>query len=86
MLTAKKLARFCEIRNASQCNSNLQFELDAREAGFEVDELGKPERIGPETNSPRNPSGYQWITSVGTLTERGGIMSFEPATIINVGI
>lgn len=41
MLTKAKLTRFVSIRNKSDYNSNLQFQIDANAAGFKVSDLGK---------------------------------------------
>lgn len=64
MLTKENILKFVEIRNASTIFTNLQFQIDAEEAGFKVSELG--------TAIKRKNSGgiwYKWETPFGTLTE-----------------
>lgn len=72
-LTKQKLLNFIKTRNASECNSNLQFEVDATNCGFEIKDLGKPEKF-PIDNIF---CGYKWITPFGTLIEGNGKLRLE---------
>jgi hypothetical protein len=56
-----QLLRFIEIRNASGFSSNLQFSIDAGEAGFKVEELGEAFKL--------EAGGYRWWTEHGQLIE-----------------
>lgn len=49
--TSAQLRKFVEVRNKSQFQSNLQFQIDARACGFSVDGLGTPIKI---------KAGYVW--------------------------
>lgn len=70
-MTRAQLDRFIRIRNKSGFNSNLQFISDAEEAGFDAVELG---------NATKHDFGtYTWTTPYGTLTERDGCLTLEPA-------
>lgn len=62
-MTKEQLLRFVEIRNASGFSSNLQFAIDAEEAGFKVEELGQAYK--------RAAGGYRWETPHGVLIEHG---------------
>jgi hypothetical protein len=55
MLTKKQLDRFVNIRNKSGFGSNLQFEFDASECGFSIDDLGEVEVFTID-----GLKGYQW--------------------------
>lgn len=63
-MTRKQLDRFISIRNKSLFNSNLQFQIDADQAGIKIKELGQPARsmLG----------GYEWHTPHGLLVELPG--------------
>jgi len=69
MITEKKLNKFIEIRNNSQYQSNLQFQIDLDEAGIVIDELGGCEKVKPGL--------YKWETSAGTLVEENGELRLE---------
>jgi hypothetical protein len=62
----EQLLRFIEIRNASGFSSNLQFSIDAGEAGFKVEELGQAFRQWGEDGQI---NGYRWDTPYGVLVE-----------------
>jgi hypothetical protein len=66
-VTKEQLLRFVKIRNASGFSSNLQFAIDAGEAGFKVEELGTPEKVGL-----KHAQAYHWQTAHGTLVELPG--------------
>lgn len=68
-MTKKQLTRFIAIRNKSGFASNLQFSIDATEAGFDVEELG--------SCAARDEGGYQWNTPHGRLIEYGGVLTLE---------
>jgi hypothetical protein len=70
-VTKEQLLRFVKIRNASGFSSNLQFGIDAQEAGFDVKELGTPER-GWHAPEREDEGGYRWQTAHGTLVELPG--------------
>jgi hypothetical protein len=76
-MTKEQLLKFIKIRNSSGYSSNLQFSIDAEEAGFKVEELGAVEKVGL-----RHAPAYHWQTPWGTLIETGGELSLregEPA-------
>lgn len=60
-ITKNQIARFVKIRNGSGFSSNLQFSIDAHEAGFDVGALGDAVK--------RDEGGYQWQTKHGQLVE-----------------
>jgi hypothetical protein len=60
--TKQQLQRFVTKRNKSGFASNLQFAFDAKECGFDVEDLGQAHRL--ETG------GYRWSTGHGHLIER----------------
>lgn len=60
--TKKQIGRFIKIRNASGFSSNLQFSIDAREAGFDVNDLGEAFKL--------EEGGYGWSTPHGQLIEK----------------
>lgn len=73
-MTLNQLRQFVKIRNASSFSSNLQFAIDADEAGFKVEELGAPTKVGLK-HSPA----YHWQTPHGTLVEHEGRLALlEP--------
>ncbi|HQV04595.1 MULTISPECIES: hypothetical protein [unclassified Novosphingobium] len=61
-LTKSKLERFIKIRNKGGFSSNLQFSIDATEAGFDVGDLGDPTKL--------EEGGYAWNTAHGKLIEQ----------------
>ena len=63
-MTKDQLLAFIKIRNASGFSSNLQFSIDAQEAGFDVAALGRAHRY--------EPGGYRWFTDHGELIEHPG--------------
>lgn len=69
-ITKTKLEKFIAIRNSSGFSSNLQFSIDAHEAGFDVGDLGDAVR--------RDEGGYEWATEHGKLVEQpNGQMQLE---------
>lgn len=69
-MTRDQLLQFVETRNRSAFSSNLQFSIDAKEAGFDVQDLGQAYR--------RPAGGYRWDTPHGALIEHpGGQMELE---------
>ena len=60
-LSKNALLKFCRIRNESGFSSNLQFSIDAREAGIDLDLLG-------DARKGEN-GGYEWQTPHGLLVE-----------------
>ena len=66
-MTKEQLLKFIRIRNRSEFTSNLQFGIDADEAGFKVEELGSPSRTWDESGQA---NGYRWETPFGELRER----------------
>lgn len=67
-MTRAQLEKFIRIRNASEFQTNLQFGIDATEAGIDVHELGEP-RL--EAN------GWSWKTPFGILIEENGKLRLE---------
>lgn len=67
-MTLEQLQKFIRIRNRSGFQGNLQFQIDAKEAGFPVSELGAVAR----TNS-----GFEWVTPHGRLIEERGKLRLE---------
>lgn len=65
--TREKLRKFIDLRNKSDMQSNLQFAIDADEAGFDVSALGEPVR-----GSNSKGDYYLWDTPVGILKEQHG--------------
>ena len=74
-LTAARLKKFVARRNKSAFNSNLQFQIDARGCGIDLDDLGD---VHPY-ESPEGGRCYRWTTPVGELHEVAGILEFRPA-------
>ena len=70
--TREQLLAFIKTRNASPFASNMQFQIDAHECGFDAAELGPPE-VG-ETEGLKT---YIWRTPHGRLIEMGGLLSLE---------
>lgn len=60
--TKNQIERFIKIRNKSGFSSNLQFSIDCREAGFDVNDLGEAFKL--------EEGGYRWWTEHGQLIER----------------
>ena len=60
-MTEAQIRKFVTIRNASGLNSNLQFSIDAREAGVDLDLLGDAAK--------GEHGGYEWQTPHGLLVE-----------------
>lgn len=70
--TKAQLDRFVAIRNKSPFGSNLQFGIDADEAGVDLKALDGPHRY--------EPGGWRWFTDHGELIEHpGGQMELKPA-------
>ena len=63
-LSKQALLKFIGIRNQSGLSSNLQFSIDAREAGVDLDLLGDAAKA--------DDGGYEWQTPHGLLVERPG--------------
>lgn len=68
----EQLLAFIKTRNASPFASNLQFQIDAHECGFDAGALGAPEAT--ETDGLKT---YIWRTPHGRLVEMGGFLSLE---------
>ena len=60
--TKQQLTRFVALRNKSGFASNLQFAFDAKECGFDVDDLADAIKV--------EGGGYRWHTEHGLLIER----------------
>lgn len=73
-MNRQQLERFILIRNRSEFDSNLQFGIDADEAGFDVRELGTPEKLGKP-----GETFYRWTTPHGLLNEVGGKLTLIDA-------
>ena len=71
--THAQLLAFIKRRNASSFASNLQFQIDARESGFDAADLGVPEVIEGDGKV------YVWRTPHGQLEERSGVLRLVPA-------
>jgi len=72
-ITKKQLLKFIELRNKSEYQSNLQFEIDARAAGFSSTDLGQAIKV-------KNGDGFEdyvWETSFGKLTEHYGELTLS---------
>ena len=76
-MTKTKLLKFIKARNESSFSSNLQFSIDATEAGFDVNELGDAVK--------REGGGYEWNTRYGHLIEEpsGHVRLIQPTENIN---
>lgn len=72
-MTKDQLLRFIKIRNSSGFSSNLQFSIDAEEAGFKVEELGATKKVGL-----KQCPAYHWETPHGTLIEFNGVLELRP--------
>lgn len=72
VMTKDQLKKFVQIRNhSSSFISNFQFQCDAEECGFSVEELGKVQKL-PEGG------GYLWKTPHGDLVEFiGGVLELR---------
>lgn len=70
--TREQILSFIKTRNASPFASNLQFQIDAHECGFDAGDLGMAEVI--ETDGLKT---YLWRTPHGRLVEMGGFLSLE---------
>jgi hypothetical protein len=64
-----QLAKFVKLRNESPFASNLQFACDATDCGFDVKDLGAPEKI--ELSSGLFM--YEWRTPNGIVQELDGV-------------
>ena len=62
--TKAQLERFVSIRNESGFQSNLQFGIDADEAGLDLKAIDGPYRY--------EPGGWRWFTDHGELIEHSG--------------
>jgi hypothetical protein len=72
--TKAQLLAFIKRRNKSMYSSNLQFQIDAEAAGFNVSDLGDAGRciVG-------GIQGYAWATPHGRLVEVCGKLSLMEA-------
>jgi hypothetical protein len=70
--TREQILSFIKTRNASPFASNMQFQIDARECGFDAGDLGMAEVT--ETDGLKT---YLWRTPHGRLVEMGGFLSLE---------
>ena len=70
--TREQILAFIKTRNASPFASNLQFQIDARECGFDAGDLGMAEVTEIDGLKP-----YHWRTPHGRLVEMGGCLSLE---------
>jgi hypothetical protein len=68
MISKTQLKKFVRVRNESEFSSNLQFQIDAQECGFEAKDLGDPRRV-MDTRYDNHPVGYCWVTEHGVLVE-----------------
>ena len=62
-----QLSKFIKRRNESDFQTNLQFEIDIRACGLEVDDLGKAKKV--------EDGSYEWTTPFGKLVEKHGKLS-----------
>lgn len=69
-LDIKTVSKFVAIRNASEFNSNLQFQIDLKETGIDVRELPKAEK--------KDEGWFEWDLGFCRMIEQYGIMSFIP--------
>lgn len=65
-MTRAQLKAFIARRNASDFQTNLQFQIDANAVGIKVEDLGK---------AVKETWGYSWDTFYGRLEERQGKLS-----------
>ena len=70
--TREQILSFIKTRNASPFASNLQFQIDAHECGFDAGDLGMAEVT--ETDGLKT---CLWRTPHGRLVEMGGFLSLE---------
>lgn len=70
--TREQILSFIKTRNASPFASNMQFQIDAHECGFDAGDLGIAEVT--ETDGLKT---YHWRTPHGRLVEMGGFLSLE---------
>lgn len=68
--TRAQIKRFIKIRERSGLPSNMQFSFDASEAGFDVRDLPKVEKV--------SDGEYKWHMSHGTLREFFGLLTYTP--------
>lgn len=68
-ITEAKIAKFIKIRNESPHQSNMQFEFDARQAGFSVADMPKPEKV--------DEGHYVWHFPFGKLVEQYGKLRLD---------
>lgn len=76
-LTRNKLERFVEVRNASEFNTNIQFQLDASSCGFKIADLGDVTKLDDD----RYGHVYVWQTPFGELVEAGGKLSLTQTAV-----
>lgn len=74
-MTKKQLEKFVKIRNASGFSANLQFQIDADEAGFDIKELGDPTKLNGNI-------GYMWDTPAGRLVELHGVLTIYQSNVV----
>lgn len=70
-MTRKQLEKFIKLRNTSDFQTNLQFQIDADASGFKVSDLGDPKVIVGEYGI----KSYEWATPYGTLREHLGVVT-----------
>lgn len=69
-MTKAQLLKFIKMRNRSEYNSNMQFQSDAEDCGFNARDLG--DVVKDEHGD------YVWTTPHGKLREHWGVLSLEP--------
>lgn len=69
-MTLDQLKKFIKKRNASSHQNNLQFMIDARECGVNINELGE---------AKPTKTGYCWDTPYGRLMEVNGKLQLNEA-------
>jgi hypothetical protein len=74
--TKEQLQKFVEIRNASPHIGNLQFYIDAKEAGLEPTLFETPQNL---------KCGYLWRFTNGTIVERSGRLMGERFKLFKAG-
>jgi len=78
--TKEQLENFCRMRNASEHQSNLQFQIDAECCGIKPSIFEGPEVLN-------NHNGYLWRFASGVVVERAArrerFKLFAPTAIID---
>ena len=70
----KAILKFIRLRNSSEFDSNLQFQLDMDAAELKLKDIGKAVKF---TDFDKQEVGWCWETPFGTLKEAGGKMSLH---------